>query len=89
METRSNLIYPNPFKPSGIEFEMPQDGTVSLELLDASGAVIEHVIHEEKYSKGLHKLESCKFSVPAIRYYRLTVMSDGKPLVETKPFPLR
>jgi hypothetical protein len=89
MKTCSNLVYPNPFKPSGIEFELPQDSIVSLELLDVSGTIIEQVIHEEQYLKGRHTLESSRFSVPVIRYYRLTVMNDGKPLVETKPFPQR
>lgn len=88
MEPHSNVIYPNPFLPSGIEFEIDHESTVSLELLGASGDVIDCVIHKATFSKGVHKFESCEFSIPAIRYYRLTVVSEGRPpFVETKPFP--
>ena len=86
----SRLIYPHPFQPSGIEFEMSEEGIVSLELIDGSGAAMDTLIQEEKYSKGTYKIEFPKkvSSLPQTCYYRFTVQIGGKTLVETKPFPV-
>jgi len=84
---RSSITYPNPFRPSGIEFELEHEGVISLELLGESGEVLEIVIREEQFSKGSHSVESSKFTISSIRYYRLTVVSEGGPITETKPIP--
>jgi hypothetical protein len=84
----SRLIYPHPFQPSGIEFEMSEEGIVSLELIDGSGAKKDTLIQEEMYSRGTYKIElPKKVSLPQTCYYRFTVRIGGQTLVETKPLP--
>jgi hypothetical protein len=83
------FIYPYPFRPSGIEFEMSEEGTVSLELIDGSGATIDALVHEETYSRGTYRIElPNKSSLPQTCYCRFTVQVGGMTVVETKPFPV-
>ena len=85
----SRLMYPHPFQPSGIEFEMSEEGIVSLELIDGSGAAMDTLIQEEMYSKGTYKIElPKKVNLPQTCYYRFTVQIGGQMLVETKPLPV-
>jgi hypothetical protein len=83
------FIYPDPFQPSGIEFEMSEEGIVSLALIDGSGATIDALVHEETYSRGTHTIElPSKSSLPQTCYCRFTVQIGGMTVVETKPFPV-
>jgi hypothetical protein len=83
------FIYPSPFLPSGIEFEMSEEGIVSIDLIDGSGATIIALVHEEKYSRGTYRIElPNKAGLPLPCYYRLTVKVDETTVVETKPFPV-
>ncbi len=50
----SRLSYPNPFKPTGIEFDLPLDAMVSLSIMDSSGKEIVNLINSEFRRSGTH-----------------------------------
>lgn len=79
---------PNPFSSSAIiEYELPQNGNVSIEFFNSTGQVVD-VINADKQSSGKHSIKwqgskKNHESLPAGNYfYRLIV--DGKPIGEKK-----
>ena len=85
----SRLSYPNPFKPSGIEFDLPADGLVTVEIYDDSGKEIATVTKDAPFIAGTHRLEfNLSHDVHGICFYRIKVDSDGKQYIDTKALTL-
>lgn len=60
-EIITRLVYPDPFKPVGLEFELDQKSIVTVTLIRQNGAVIKILVEEKAYEKGRH---SISFPVP-------------------------
>ncbi len=87
----SRVTYPNPFSPSGIEFDLPQQATVSLTILDSEGHEVETLLKNEQFDSGTHHVEIA--SLPWAKnlsrphqafYYRLVAEYGGESHVDTK-----
>jgi hypothetical protein len=55
-EIKTRLVYPDPFKPVGLEFELPEDAVVTVRILDAVGRVISVLLEQRPMCKGAHKV---------------------------------
>lgn len=85
MELKSKLIYPNPFKPVGIEFELPDDAIVSLTIIDETGKDVGVIINNKQYKAGRHEFFADLSNNVGKQYiYRLVAKSKGREHAETK-----
>lgn len=85
MELRSKLIYPNPFKPVGIEFVLPQDAVVSLTIIDETGQDVRSILHKQQFKAGEHKFLVDLGKCVGKKYvYRLVAEINKREHVETK-----
>jgi|ERR1041384_3280771 hypothetical protein len=87
----SRLTYPNPFSPSGIDFDLPQKATVSLTILDSEGHEVANLIKSAPYDAGTHHVEigSSSWARGLSRphqafYYRLVAEYGGESHIDTK-----
>ena len=88
-EFTSRLSYPNPFEPSGIEFDLPYDARVSLKIYDDAGKEIATLIDYQNYQKGTHRVDLNRLDYQSgIYFYRLSVDGSGKTFVDTKRIEL-
>ncbi|HUN65064.1 MAG TPA: hypothetical protein VMW43_03115 [Bacteroidota bacterium] len=53
----SRLTYPNPFNPSGIDFDLPGDARVTLQIFDHAGLEIATLRKDHPYPGGTHHVE--------------------------------
>ena len=94
-EFASRLTYPNPFQPSGIDFDLPDEANVSLQVLDKTGHVVKTILDHQSYPFGTHHIEFFNGQGKAelansrsiednIFYYRLSIEIDGRRYVDTK-----
>ena len=88
---RSRLAYPNPFSPSGIEFDLPETARVSLKILDAAGREVMSLIEGASYNPGTHRVDfepslwnHSHGELQKIFYYQLSIQIDGKNYIDTK-----
>lgn len=91
----SRLTYPNPFAPSGIDFDLPQDATVSLTILDDSGREVATLLNKERHGAGTHHVDIAssqwaKDLTGPVQpyYYRLAAEYGGKIHIDTKKLVL-
>ena len=85
-EIVSRVRYPNPFTPSGIEFELREDSIVTLQLHDNAGILITTVINKQEYSAGKHTVD---FTIPTGKIgllYRLLAVGKSGERIDTKEF---
>jgi hypothetical protein len=98
-EFASRLTYPNPFNPSGIDFDLPGDAFVTLQILDETGKEVSRPIDKRPYPVGTHHIEffngqgivkwnEIPASVRNLCFYRLSIQIDGKLYVDTKKIML-
>lgn len=82
---QSRLVYPDPFKPVGIEFELPTDALVTLKIYDEHGGEISTILEDVFLRAGTHSFEVDKavLAVPT-SLSRLTVKVKGQELTETR-----
>ena len=77
-EFSSRLFYPNPFKPAGIEFELPEEALVSLAIFDDSGNELKTLLVRKPYRAGRHQLTFDFVEVGEGKYfYRLSAEYGG------------
>ena len=89
MEISSRLSYPDPFKPSGVEFELPQPAEVTLAIFDNSGREVATLLHDEVLNPGVHMIDFSGVKLNGDSYfYRLSVRIDGQNFVDTKKIML-
>ncbi|MBI5215640.1 MAG: hypothetical protein HY960_07790 [Ignavibacteriae bacterium] len=62
-ELKGKLIYPDPMKPAGLEFELPEDATVTIELFNESGASVQTVFNQAPMKAGKQLLQFNKFGL--------------------------
>lgn len=70
---------------SFIEFELPSDATVTLQLFDASGLEMYRPLENAQLKQGTHQLTFTRFEgmrVPTL--YRLSAKSEGRSFVDAK-----
>ena len=84
----SRVVYPNPFIPAGIEFEIAEEANVSLTIFDAAGNVVKTILDGHAFPRGVHQLAVDLPDAGGGKYlYRLTAAcagTDGKSFVEVK-----
>ena len=81
----SKLIYPNPFKPVGIEFDLAEEAVVTIEIIDGSGKPVSSILSEQSLAAGHHIVESAfRHSLGKTQAYRLTARYRGAVDTETK-----
>ena len=51
------ITYPDPFKPTGLQFTMPSAGKVTITLVDRHGRTISDIMRLEPLSAGPHMVE--------------------------------
>lgn len=84
-EFTSRLSYPNPFEPSGIEFELPHDACVTLKIYDDGGKEIATLIDHQNFEEGAHRVDLHQLDYQSgVYFYRLSVDRAGKVFVDTK-----
>ncbi|MBI3194037.1 MAG: T9SS type A sorting domain-containing protein [Ignavibacteriae bacterium] len=71
--------YPNPFKPAGIEFELPEQAEITLEVFDKNGKPHKTIYEKETMINGTHKLDLNSFHLDEGEYtLRLSANIFGK-----------
>ena len=87
----SRLAYPNPFSPSGIDFDLPAEARVTLKIFDAGGREVANLIDGNSFGAGTHHvdLDPSQWSRGTAEmkesfFYRLSIEYDGKSYVDTK-----
>ncbi len=56
-EFSSRLTYPNPFNPSGLEFDLPAIARVTLQIFDMEGKEIAALLQDQELQAGKHTVE--------------------------------
>lgn len=81
----SRLTYPDPFSPSGIEFNLPAEARITLKLLNESGDELATLVDQQTYNAGMHRIDLGQHGyTKGIFFYRLAIDRDGKTLIDTK-----
>jgi hypothetical protein len=87
----SRLSYPNPFTPSGIEFDLPDKALVTLKILDTAGREIRTLIDSVTYDPGTHHVdfgmvpwEELGGNPGEVYFYRLSAEYGGTSHVDTR-----
>jgi hypothetical protein len=85
MELRSKLIFPNPFKPVGIEFDLAEDAVVTLTMVDETGKDVNVILNGKQHKAG-HHAYYIDFSreIGKQYVYRLVATNREGESVETK-----
>ncbi len=55
-DIHANLLFPDPFKPAGLEFDLPEPAVVSLTITDADGITIASHHQRVRLPTGHHEL---------------------------------
>ena len=85
----SRISYPDPFKPSGVEFELPSPAEVTLTIFDQSGREVATLLQKVALDPGTHTIEFSDVEFTNNMYfYRLLVKMDGQEYVDTKTIVL-
>ncbi len=85
MELKTRLSYPDPFKPVGIEFELPEDATVTVKIFDEKGNEVNTVITDEPFEAGKHFLNvNLKSLQGGVLSYRVTAAGADATYSDTK-----
>lgn len=50
----TRLIYPDPFKPAGIEFDLPESALVTAQVVDRDGKILWTICEQQHLSAGTH-----------------------------------
>ncbi|MBI1804317.1 MAG: T9SS type A sorting domain-containing protein [Ignavibacteriae bacterium] len=88
-ELTSRLSYPDPFKPSGVEFELPTHAEVTLTLFDQSGREVTTLLKDKPLAAGTHTIDFSDIKLNGEMYfYRLSIQMDGQNFVDTKKIVL-
>ena len=84
-ELSSKLIYPNPFLPSGIEFELLESAMVTVRILDESGNEMATLVENKhcKAGKQVVPFDHSKYDSGSHAYQVIADMAGNK-LVDTK-----
>ncbi|TAK67374.1 MAG: T9SS type A sorting domain-containing protein [Bacteroidetes bacterium] len=84
-EFRTRLNYPDPFKPTGIEFDLPETALVTVKIFHNDGQEVKTIIENENYSAGQHKLSVNIESFYGGNYvYRITAKGERHEFSETR-----
>ena len=85
MQLKSKLIYPNPFTPVGIEFELSEEAIVSLTIMDEAGRNVQVPISNSRFGAGQHRCSVDLGPREGKHYiYRLVVKDSEGETVETR-----
>lgn len=81
----SRILYPDPFQPSGIEFDLQEEAIVTVTITDATDEIAATPVNQQRYREGTHQVF---FTVPihhaAELFYRIIAEIDGDTVSERK-----
>ena len=87
----SRLTYPDPFRPSGIDFDLPENAWVTLKIFNTTGREVATLIDNVMYGTGTHHVEFGQAPWNHISheqhdsyFYRLSIEHGGRSSVDTK-----
>jgi len=81
----SRLIYPNPFQPTGIEFELLEAAVVTVKILDETGQVVETLKDHNNCGTGKQMIPINHAKYSNGKYlYQISVELGGKSFVDTR-----
>ena len=84
-EFTSRLTYPDPFSPSGIEFDLPTEARITLKLLNEAGDELATLVDQQSYRAGRHRIDLGLYGYgKGVYFYRLAIERDEKTIVDTK-----
>ena len=84
-DVRSRLHFPNPFAPTGIEFELSEPGLVTLAILDETGQHVRTIVENKRFDQGKHQvLAELKEFTGRNHVYQMVVEMKGERVIETK-----
>jgi hypothetical protein len=94
-EIFSRLTYPNPFNPSGLDFDLPDDARVTLQIFDHAGMEITTLVDSHFFPRGTHHIDFYTASgevrwkpvvstEQGVFFYRLSVEINGARHTDTK-----
>jgi hypothetical protein len=84
-EITSRLVYPNPFQPTGIEFELQADAIVTVKILDEGGKEVEILMDQQFRPSGkqMVSFDPAKYSAGQF-WYQVSIETGGKTYGETR-----
>ena len=84
-DIKAKLMYPDPTKPAGLEFELPEDATVTIELFNESGKSVQTVFSQTPMKAGKQLLEFNKLGLNEGEYtLRISAVIRGEENRMTK-----
>jgi hypothetical protein len=84
-EITSRLVYPNPFQPTGIEFELQADSIVTVKIINDTGKDVETLIDHQRRSAGKQvvSFDAAKYKTGQF-WYSVSIEAGGKTFVESR-----
>ena len=78
-------MYPGLFKPSGVEFDLPEASVVTVTIMDSAGEIMAIPVNKQHYEKGTHEVV---FTVPKRKigglFYGILAEMAGETVTEKK-----
>ncbi|MBI3194014.1 MAG: T9SS type A sorting domain-containing protein [Ignavibacteriae bacterium] len=85
IELITKLKYPNPFQPIGIEYELPEEASVTLTIVDLENDRVTTLFSQQLMKAGTHLTQFNLHELPSGNYaYRLVAEGKSQTLTETK-----
>ena len=89
-EIKTKLLYPDPFQPAGVEFELPEAAVVTVTLVGSNGTILRTLTDSAQLSAGTHVVEFESHSAQRDAcYLHLEVSIHGEVLQFTRPLSAR
>jgi hypothetical protein len=83
-EFSTRLFYPNPFNPQGIEFDLPEDADVTIEIFTEEGKRVSNLVEKRTFTSGWHKITIPPESLQrGIYYFRLNAQGKSTAYTDT------
>ena len=75
----TRLIYPDPFKPAGLEFILPAEAVVTVTVTNQEGELILTLLNDKKLPSGRHEVEvPSRIAMRQDNYINLSIEMGGE-----------
>jgi len=84
-ETISRLIYPNPLQPSGVEFTLSRESSVTLKIFGPDGGEVATLLNDARMKAGRYIVGlNTREYLHGVYLYQLTTVAGADRFVETR-----